>query len=320
MELVRLDTLSPRAWPAPAVTVGNFDGVHRGHQVLVAAAVRAARASGGTGVVLTFDPHPGRVLSPERAPTALMTLEQKAEVLAGLGVDYLAALPFTLELSRETPEEFARHVLQQALGSCLVVVGNNFRFGHGRAGDLAELKRLGAALGFRVEGLEPVWHEGAPISTTRIREALARGAVEAARDLLGRRFAVEGTVVQGKGRGRTLGIPTANLRPENETLPRAGVYACWCRLGGAGGEGRPAVVNLGRRPTFGGGETTLEAHILDFEGDLYGARLRVEFAVRLREERRFAGAESLLEQVRLDIGEARRVLGGARGEAPKNTV
>jgi riboflavin kinase/FMN adenylyltransferase len=320
MELVRLDTLSPRGWPAPAVTVGNFDGVHRGHQVLVAAAVRAARASGGTGVVLTFDPHPGRVLSPDRASTALMTLEQKAEVLAGLGVDRLAALPFTLELSRESPEQFARHVLQQALGSSLVVVGNNFRFGHGRAGDLAELKRLGAALRFRVEGLEPVWHEGAPISTTRIREALARGAVEAARDLLGRWFSVDGTVVQGKGRGKTLGIPTANLQPLNETLPCVGVYAGWCRLGGAGGERRPAVVNLGRRPTFGGGETTLEAHILDFTGDLYGSRLRVEFAGRLREERRFAGPESLLAQVRLDIAEGRRVLRGSNGEAPKNTV
>jgi riboflavin kinase/FMN adenylyltransferase len=319
MELVRLDTLSPRGWPAPAVTVGNFDGVHRGHQVLVAAAVRAARASGGTGVVLTFDPHPGRILSPERAPTALMTLEQKAEVLAGLGVDRLAALPFTLELSREGPEQFARHVLQQALGARLVVVGENFRFGHHRAGDLTELKRLGATLGFRVEGLEPVWHEGAPISTTRIREALARGAVDAARDLLGRRFGVDGTVVQGKGRGKTLGLPTANLQPLNETLPCVGVYACWCRLGGAGGEGRPAVVNLGRRPTFGGGGTTLEAHILDFAGDLYGSRLRVEFAGRLREERRFAGAESLLAQIRLDIAEARRVL-GSHGEAPKNTV
>jgi riboflavin kinase/FMN adenylyltransferase len=249
-----------------------------------------------------------------------MTLEQKAEVLAGLGVDRLAALPFTRELSRESPEEFARHVLQEALGSRLVVVGNNFRFGHGRAGDLAELKRLGGALGFRVEGLEPVWHEGAPISTTRIREALARGAVEAAQDLLGRRFAVDGTVVQGKGRGRTLGIPTANLRPLNETLPCLGVYAGWCRLGGAGGESRPAVVNLGRRPTFGGGETTLEAHILDFAGDLYGSSLRVEFAGRLREERRFAGPESLLAQVRLDIAEAQRVLRGSNGEAPKNTV
>jgi riboflavin kinase / FMN adenylyltransferase len=311
MEVVRLDDLSPRGWPAPAVTVGNFDGVHRGHQALVRVAVEDARSAGGTAAVLTFDPHPSRVLSPDRAPSALMTLEQKAETLAGLGVDRLAVLPFTRELAARSPEEFARSVLAEALGARLVVVGSNFKFGHGRSGDLETLAALGKDLGFRVHGVPPILHDGAPISSTRIREAVFRGAVEGVVPLLGRRFFVDGRVVSGAGRGRQLGIPTANLDVVNETLPDRGVYACFCRVGGGPGIPRAAVVNLGRRPTFGGGETTLEAHVLDFQGDLYGQVLRVEFVLRLREERPFAGVAPLLEQIARDIEEARRVLARA---------
>jgi len=308
MEVVRLDSREPRGWSEAALAVGNFDGVHRGHQALVALAVRDARTAGGTSVVLTFDPHPSRVLSPDRAPSSLMTLEQKAEVLAGLGVDRLAVLPFTVELSRQEPEEFARHVLQRTLAARVVVVGSSFRFGRGRTGDLAMLRRLGEQLGFQVHGLRPVMSRGGPISSTRIREALSRGAVEAASDFLGRRFFVDGVVVRGEGRGRTLGIPTANFDLVNETVPGAGVYACWCRVLGDGSPARPAAVNVGHRPTFGGGVTTVEAHLLDYEGDLYGRRLRVEFAERLREERAFPGPEALVAQIRSDLGEARRVL------------
>jgi riboflavin kinase/FMN adenylyltransferase len=307
VELYRLDSLGPRGWREPAVTVGNFDGVHRGHQELVAEVVRAARASGGTSVVLTFDPHPSQVLSPGRGPTALMTLGQKAEILAGFGLDRLAVLPFSLELARKTPEEFARAVLRDALGAQVVVVGSTFRFGRDRAGDVAALTVIGARLGFRVLPFSPVSYEGAPVSSTRIREALARGDVGASRELLGRRFFVDGTVVRGVGRGRTLGIPTANVDLLNETLPSNGVYACFCRV--LGGEGpRRAVVNVGRRPTFGEGGTTLEAHLLDFEGDLYGSVLRVEFSNRLREERKFSSPEALKEQILRDITEARPLL------------
>ncbi len=252
MQRVRLNDLEPRGWPAPVVTVGNFDGVHRGHQALVGAAVEGAKAAGGVSVVLTFDPHPSRVLSPDRAPEALVTADQKEELLERLGVDRMALLPFTTELSVLTPPEFAAAVLRHALGARRVVVGTNFRFGRGRSGDVALLRRLGADLGFDVVAVEPVFHEGAPISSTRIREALARGAVEAARDLLGRPFFVDGEVVRGDGRGRTIGIPTANLALRNETLPRPGVYAATARLLPEGGL-RAAVVNLGRRPTFGGG-------------------------------------------------------------------
>jgi riboflavin kinase/FMN adenylyltransferase len=308
MEVVRLETLEPRGWPQAAVAVGNFDGVHRGHQALVTLAVGDARAAGGTSVVLTFDPHPARVLSPDRAPASLMTLDQKAEILAGLGVDRLAVLPFTVDLSRREPEAFAQEVLQRAMGARVVVVGSSFRFGRGRSGDLASLRRLGEQLGFRVHGLRPVIARGGPISSTRIREALSRGAVDAARDFLGRRFFVDGVVVKGEGRGRQIGIPTANLDVLNETVPGGGVYACWSRVLGEASAPRAAAVNVGRRPTFGGGRTTVEAHLLDFDGDLYGRVLRLEFEERLREERTFPGPEALVAQIRTDLVEARRVL------------
>ena len=309
MERVRLDTLAPRGWSEPAVTVGNFDGVHRGHQALVAEAVAEARARGGTAAALTFDPHPSRVLSPDRAPSSLMTLDQKAEALALLGIDRLAVLPFTFELSRESAADFARTVLKEAMGARVVVVGEGFRFGRGREGDLALLTGLGRSLGFTVRGTKPVVHEGAPISSTRIREALARGAVKAAREMLGRSFFVDGAVVRGEGRGRTLGLPTANLAVVNETLPARGVYACWCRvLAGAEDTAHAAVLNIGHRPTFGGGGLSIEAHLLDFEGDLYGRTLRVEFAERLREERPFPGAEALVRQVQEDVARARKML------------
>ena len=309
MERVRLETLAPWGWPEPAVTVGNFDGVHLGHQSLAAETVRQARKRQGTAVALTFDPHPSRVLSPDRAPSTLMTLDQREEALAALGIDRLAVLPFTFELSRESAPDFARKVLRDAVGARVVVVGEGFRFGRGREGDLAGLARLGGALGFEVVGTAPVIDEGAPISSTRIREALARGAVAAARRMLGRLFFVDGTVVRGLGRGRTIGLPTANLAVVNETLPARGVYAAWCReLPDAGAARRPAVVNIGHRPTFGAGALSVEAHLLDFEGDLYGRALRVEFEERLREERAFDGPEALLRQVRDDIGRARRML------------
>ncbi len=311
MEIVRLEGRPPQRPGAAAVTVGNFDGVHRGHQALVEAVVEEARAHAGEAVALTFDPHPSRVLAPERAPASLMTVEQRAEILGALGMSRLAVLPFTRELSHEPAEEFVRKVLVQALGSRMVVVGFNFRFGRDRAGDVAALQDLGRRLGFGVRALPPVLSDGAPVSSTRVREAVLRGSVEAARELLGRSYFVDGAVVRGLGRGRSLGIPTANLDPVNEILPGGGVYAARCRVEG-GGE-VSAVVNVGRRPTFGGGAMLLEAHLLDFQGDLYGSRLRVGFERRLRDEARFPDAEALRRQILRDIEAARRVLEQPRG-------
>ena len=307
--IFRLESLGPVGWGPLAVSLGNFDGVHRGHARLVEETVREARATGGAPVVLTFDPHPARVLHPERAPATLVTLEQKAELLAGLGVDRLAVLPFTPALAALDAEAFAREVLRGCLGAAVVVVGSNFRFGRGRAGDAVVLTTLGSALGFRVHSVDAVQHEGAPISSTRIRAALAGGDVAEAARMLGHRFFVDGAVVAGDGRGRTIGFPTANVEPRNETLPAPGVYACSLAIGEE--PPRAAVANLGRRPTFGAGPSRLEVHVLDFDRDLYGSDVRVAFVARLRDEKRFAGPEELVRQIADDVARARQVLADA---------
>ncbi len=312
MERVRLQSLTPQGWPSPAVTIGNFDGVHRGHQALIRAAARRAGEQGGRTVVLTFDPHPARLLDPEGAPATLTTLDQKGELLGGLGVDVFVVLPFTPELARLPAEGFVGGVLVEALGAQSVVVGEDFRFGHRRRGDVPRLEELGGRHGFEVEALPPVLHEGLPVSSSRVREVLARGQVEEARALLGRSFFIDGRVVEGERRGRTLGFPTANLATPNETLPLGGVYAARCRV--PPGRWIPAVVNIGRRPTFGGGGVSVEAHLLDFEADLYGAELRIEFVGRLREERRFDGPEALVAQIGEDVSRARALVAEAPGK------
>jgi len=311
MERVRVERLAPLGWPSPAVTIGNFDGVHRGHQALVAAVVARAREAAGVAVVLTFDPHPAAVLNPDRAPDALNTLDQKEELLAGLGVDRLAVLAFDEEVAALTPESFAREVLLGALDARHVVVGESFRFGPRRQGDAGRLAALGGGLGFSVQAVPPVLEQGSPVSSSRVRDALARGEVRVARDLLGRPHFVDASVVRGDGRGRTIGVPTANLAPENEILPAGGVYAARCRV--PGGIWQPAVVNIGRRPTFGGQHVTVEAHLVDFDGDLYGERVRLEFHERLRGEERFDGPQALVARIREDVARARDVLTGTGG-------
>ena len=284
--------------------------MHRGHQALVRAARDRATERHEVCLALTFDPHPASVLHPERAPLSLMTVSQKAELLSALGIDTLAVLPFTKALAAQTPGDFARGILVGALGARAVVVGDGFRFGKGRAGDVAELRLLGQELGFEVVAVPAVELGGARVSSTRIRNSLIAGDVEAATALLGRPYFVEGRVVRGDGRGRTLGIPTANLAVENEILPKPGVYAARVGLP-ASGPLRLAVVNLGNRPTFGGVTPTTEAHLLDFDGDLYDQRIRVSFVARLRDERAFSGRDALVAQIQEDVRSARSVL--ARG-------
>lgn len=306
MRIVQLTAAGPLGLASPAVAIGNFDGVHLGHQALVRAAVADARAAASQAVVLTFVPHPARVVAPERAPRELLTLEQRAEILEGLGVDVVAVLRFDAAVAALSPADFVRSVLVGRLAAGAVIVGERFRFGHGRAGDVELLARLGPELGFRVHAVPAVLQEGAPVSSSRVREALAAGEVAHAARLLGRAPFVDGVVVRGDGRGRGLGVPTANLDPANEILPADGVYAARARFEPA--RARPCVVNVGRRPTFGGVATVLEAHLLDFTGDLYGLRLRVAFAERLRGERRFDGPDALLAQIRSDIQAARAIL------------
>ena len=306
MERLRLGSASAAVGVRSAVAVGNFDGVHRGHQALVAAAVARARETGGAAVVLTFDPHPARVLRPDAAPSALSTLAQKEELVTALGIDRLVALAFDARLAALSPDAFVREVLASLLGARHVVVGESFRFGHARQGDARTLEALGGRQGFDVQVVEPVLHAGRPISSSRVREALVAGDVKGAAELLGRPYALDGRVVRGDGRGRTLGIPTANLRAEDQLLPARGVYAGRALV--PSGEWCTAVVNVGERPTFGGTGLVVEAHLLDFAGGLYDARLRLSFHARLRGEERFATPQALVERIQQDVRAARELL------------
>lgn len=289
--------------------IGNFDGVHLGHRAVLETSSREAAALGSSTVALTFDPHPSVVLGRGAQPV-LTTLERKIELLGRACPDLSVVVePFTRELAGLSPDAFAERVLAGALGARVVVVGKNFRFGLGRAGDLATLEALGKRLGFeaRAESLRGDG-EGA-FSSSRIRQALAAGDLGTAERLLGRPHALTGTVVRGDGRGRTIDVPTVNLDGVAEALPPYGVYACLVdrvEASGARVLGR-AVANIGERPTRGAG-FSIEAHLFDFDGDLYGARLRLHLCDRLREERRFDGIDALRAQIAKDSESARATL------------
>jgi riboflavin kinase/FMN adenylyltransferase len=297
------------------LTVGNFDGLHLGHRAILDTVVRRAHDLGGEAVVYTFDPHPRKVLRPEAPPGLLMTLEQKTELLEEFGVDVLIVEPFTLEFAKTEPESFVRDVLHRRLRPLEVYVGYDFHFGRDRAGSMRMLTELGPRLGFAVTIIPEVTLGEGDVNSTRIREVLAEGRVEEAALMLGRAYAVRGAVVAGERRGRNLGFPTANLGSENQVLPAAGVYAGRLRFLDPGrpprGAELPSVANVGTRPTFGDSRRVLvEAHLLDFEGDLYGRRVEFGFHHHLRPERRFPSVELLREQIALDVAEGRRRLEG----------
>jgi riboflavin kinase/FMN adenylyltransferase len=299
---------------APAIAVGNFDGVHLGHQALVATAQRLAHAQGGEAVVLTFDPHPARFFAPALAPPMLLTLERRLELLAEAGADAVVVEPFTTDFAALPADRFIAEVLRGNLGARHVVVGWDFTFGAGRQGNPTMLASEGARLHMGVSIVPPVMVAGLVCSSTKIREFVLEGRVEGAAMLLGRPFELGGRVVHGVERGRTLGIPTANLDPEADLLPKPGVYAAWaCRLDGSLLRLR-AAVSIGSNPTFAADRrgtspaVTVEAHLLDFDGDLYGARLRLEFAGRLRDQRAFASADELVAEIRRDILRTRELL------------
>jgi|SRR5579875_131459 len=294
-----------------AVTIGAYDGVHLGHRYVIDRLRHAAASRGLASVVVTFDRHPATVVRPESAPPLLTDLEQKLELLAATGVDRTLVVPFDEARANETAEDFVAEVLVGALRARLVVVGQDFHFGHGRKGNVALLEDLGRTQGFAVDGLVlEADAAGEPVSSTRIRHLLAAGDVEGATRLLGRHHQVRGVVVHGDGRGAALlGVPTANVEvPTGIALPGAGIYACWYER--PDGSRHPAAVSLGRRPTFyRQGELLLEAHLLDADGDLYGERARVSFVARLRDERRFDSVEALAAQMARDIDAVRAVLG-----------
>lgn len=299
---------TPYGWGRCVLTIGVFDGVHRGHQQMVNRTVRRARDSGLPSAVVTFDPHPAEVVRPGSHPPMLTTIRRKAELLADLGVDALCVVPFTLEVSRLTPAQFVHDALVEHLHAAAVVVGANFRFGHKAAGDFDTLRELGANFGFAAEAVPLLADDDLAISSTYVRSCVEAGDVTAAAHALGRDHRVEGLVVRGDMRGGSqLGFPTANLRPEPySAIPADGVYAGRLIWRGAA---RVAAISVGTNPTFEGRERRVEAYVLDFDGDLYGEEVGVDFHQRLRGQERYDDIDALIAQIKADVEQTRRVMG-----------
>lgn len=333
MEVLRGNLNLKGRVPHPVVAVGNFDGLHLGHQAILRAAVERARARQGTSVALTFEPHPLTVLQPGRDFRLLTPFEEKAERLDELGIQVLAVATFTPQFAALSPRDFAKQVLYDQLGAEVVLVGRDFGFGHGRTGTPEGLKALGRDLGFDVEVTADVVMDGSAVRSSRVRSLLAQGEVEATRRLLGRPYAIRGRVIRGAGRGKRLGVPTANLDTLSELIPKEGVYAVSATLTpltlplsleGRGAQERVGPTfggagYIGRQPTFrggdrGGGQPTLqiEAHLFDYDGgDLYGKRLRLAFIARLRDDMTFDDSTGLVRQMAEDLARARRLMARA---------
>ena len=296
------DDPRPARWHQPVLALGNFDGMHRGHLKIIERVRRGAEERGSTAVAMTFDPHPSKIVRPDKAPPLLMTHQQKLDALARGGMHGVAIVRFTPELAQWDPETFVRTVLVEWLHVAEVWVGANFLFGHDRSGNFSLLRSLGARYGFRAEKIDPVRYKDFVVSSTRVRRLISEGRVDEAGALLGHHYSVDGSVVQGQKRGREIGFPTANLCPENELVPPAGVYATTVTLEGIA---YPSITNIGTRPTFESGETNvIETHVLDFDKDLYGARLRLGFVQRLRDEKKFDGVDALKAQIEADRARA----------------
>ncbi|MED7954849.1 MULTISPECIES: bifunctional riboflavin kinase/FAD synthetase [unclassified Streptomyces] len=300
----------PGDWGRSVVTIGSFDGVHRGHQLIIGRAVERARELGVRSVVVTFDPHPSEVVRPGSHPALLAPQPRRAELIEALGVDAVLVLPFTTEFSKESPEEFFRQVLVDALHACLVVEGPNFRFGHRAAGNVALLAELGRSADCGVEVVDlrvrGAAGDGEPFSSTLTRRLVAAGDVAGAGEVLGRPHRVEGEVVRGAQRGRELGYPTANVDTvPHSAVPADGVYAGWLT---ADGERMPAAISVGTNPTFDGTARTVEAYAIDRVGlDLYGLHVAVEFLVYLRGMEKFDSIEALLDRMADDVKRSREL-------------
>ncbi len=299
------DSPPPSRWHQPVLALGNFDGLHRGHMKILDRVRRRAGERAGTPVAMTFDPHPPRVLRPDKAPPLLMTTAQRLEAFDRAGMRGVVVVRFSEALAKWEPEEFVRVVLAEWLRVAEVWVGANFLFGRERSGNFTLLRALGERYNFRAEKIDPVRYREFVVSSTRIRRLVAEGRVDEAGALLGHPYFIDGIVERGDGRGRKIGFPTANLRPENDLVPPRGVYATLAIVDGVR---RPSVTNIGVRPTFdtSGGEA-VETHILDDDRDLYGARLRLAFVKRLRDERPFPDVDALREQIQADCRQAERL-------------
>ena len=306
MEVLHFPEDTPPAWLVhPVLALGNFDGLHRGHLKIIERVRRGAAEHGGTPMAMTFDPHPSRIVRPDKAAPLLMTKSQRIEALGRAGIAAVAIVRFTHELSQWEPDTFARTVLADWLHVAEVWVGANFLFGHDRSGNFSTLRTLGQRYGFRADKIDPVRYKEFVVSSTRIRRLVTEGRMDEAGALLGHQYYIDGRVVAGAHRGRGLGFPTANLDTENELLPPNGVYATMMTIDGII---HPSITNVGVRPTFGDTtKTMIEAYILGYEGDLYGRQVRLGFVQRLRDERKFDDIDALREQIEADRRRAERL-------------
>jgi riboflavin kinase/FMN adenylyltransferase len=307
MDVYRSLAEVPSAPAGRSVALGTFDGVHRGHRQVIAAAVEGAREQGLRPMVVTFDPHPLQVLTPHDSPRLLTTTDTKAALAAQLGIRELLAIPFTAELAQQTPDEFCERVLAGALDTRRVAVGENFRFGRGARGDARSLR---AREEFETTVVPLVGYGGEPVSSSRIRELVSAGEMSAAADLLAAPYRLVGDVIPGDARGRELGMPTINLGlPPESVIPAPGIYAGRAH-GATLGESIPAAISIGVRPTFeDDGDLRVEAYLIGFDGDLYGERVTLEFLERLRDEEKFDSVEALQRQMRADVEQTERIAG-----------
>ena len=303
-----LEAIHRPARPA-VVTVGNFDGVHLGHRALVRTVQERARAISGVGTAVTFDPHPQALLHPDRAPVKITSMTERIEILGELGLDRLIVIPFTVDFSEIEADSFVRDWLVDRIGASEIYVGSNFGFGRGKRGNFELISRIARELELHASILDLVTDDGVTISSTRIRALLAAADLGRAREELGRPYGLRGKVVAGEGRGRTIGVPTANIAGDKPLLLPHGVYAARVAVLGRWWS---AALNFGTRPTFDGARASVEAHLLDFPGgDLRGHAIRVQFWQKLRDEQRFDGVAQLTEQVARDVAAAREVLSNA---------
>ncbi|MEF2146278.1 MAG: bifunctional riboflavin kinase/FAD synthetase [Desulfovibrionaceae bacterium] len=288
------------------VTIGNFDGVHLGHQKLISMTCAKAAARNAVSIVVTFDPHPMRVLVGPQTPPFITLTRQKLELIGQYGPNAALVLNFTKELAALSPEEFVKTYLVDGLGVRELVIGYDYHMGKGRSGDYATLSRLGKEYGFKVFRLDPVTYDGAVVSSTRIRDLVQAGQVWEARPMLSRFYQVAGEVIHGMDRGgKLLGFPTANLKLVDELVPLRGVYAVWVEIDG---HCHPAVANIGTNPTFGNDAVSVEAHIMDYSKDIYGTEIRIHFVQRLRSERKFSSLDELKARIFEDVRLARCIL------------
>jgi riboflavin kinase / FMN adenylyltransferase len=305
MRIIRGIKNTTEKFSNPVLTLGNFDGVHLGHQAIFKKIVERAKEIAGTAIAFTFEPHPLKVLAPERSPRLLNTFHGKMKLFEAAGIQVVICADFTREFAQQNPGDFARRVLAEAIGVKEVYVGYDYAFGKGREGSIDSLKAIGAELGFLVGAVDAVQVDGAVVSSSLVRDLVSGGRVDEVSRYLARHYSIEGNVIHGDSRGHTLGFPTANIQTANELLPAYGVYAVRVLVGSLHYNG---VAAIGVRPTFGEGAVSIEAFLLDYDGNLYGKHMEMAFIKRLRGEQKFPDADALVRQMHKDVAEAKEVL------------